>query len=137
MSWTSLLQTAANRREKTEAITRLAAANSLQRNLQREDRLAYETQKKAFQKTWGEAVPEEDETVNNIDSPTTTTVNHNGAGKLATAAAIATGMAIPVAGIGGYAIGQALNTAPEVIERVQETSQDVDIGLGRIEDYQR
>ena len=38
-------------------------------------------------------------------------------------------------GGGGLLAGQLLNKAPEVVERVQQARQDVEIGLGRIEDY--
>ena len=132
-----VVEAMARRREQINSLTAVAGNNSMQRNLQREDRLAYQTQKKAFEAQWGEAMPEDDDTINNtFDSPVTHNHYHGEPQQsqpqqslLKTVLPWVAGLALgPAAGVGAAYLMQ---DKPAAVETEDET---VRLGLGRIED---
>ena len=70
-----------------------------------------------------------------VTNPTPVVVNGGGLGTLGTLAAIALGVAIPGAGVGGYLLAQALAKPDTVQPADPQNGERVEIGLGRIEDY--
>lgn len=129
----------AKQRAQAETVTHMAGANSIQRNLQREDRLAWEHQKAMHQISTGEAMPDDEDTiVNTFDSPIT---NHyhqperKGMGTLGKVAiAAATCIGGPLAGVGATLGVQALNElkdGEQVTQPVDDTDTTVRLRLGR------
>lgn len=124
----------AKHRANAETLTHLAGANSIQRNLPRQDRMAWEYQKAMHQAITGDKMPDEEETINNtFDSP----ITHNHyqqppAGmptlaKLAvTAAALIGG---PLAGFGAKTVIDTLSDPPKIVPAATDTDTTVKLQL--------
>ena len=122
----------ADRREKSNLLTSLAANNSMQRNLQREDQLLWEHQKALHKAEHGEAMDDEETINNTFDSPVTHNHYHGDDKK---PSAIKTALpliaALTLGPAAGAAAGYLMSNTNTPSQQDDET---VRIGLGRIED---
>lgn len=110
------------------------------RNIDAEDRFVR-------RKFWGsDETAEEPEEMGNtilgdVTNPTPVVVAgqpSSGLGALAATALVALGMSVPVAGVGGYLLNQALTGSDiEPTPATEQTIESLNLGLGRIEDYQK